>query len=290
MQQMMSLFAAHSPTPETMKDRFQLCFCAHMSLCTMIKRPDNAIPPFAHTHDEYEFIIPYTPIPFLLNDGAVYFGDVDFVFPVQSGRPHGVRYKISDISHDNIVVRKEYLEHLLVQRGRTGCEFNYEFRLSDDLKFYLQAFKAEFARGEPLNNHKMDLLCELICLELIDAGADPSLDTRKAKYGYQKGVQAVAVFINDNYNRDISMDELAAMCGFSRNYFLRVFKNALGESPYSYLSKMRISRAKLLLETTADSIQEIAEKCGFKKANSFTSQFKTVTGVTPRAYRADSRR
>ena len=68
---------------------------------------------FSHAHDQYEFIIPHTPIPFLLNDDAVYFGAVGYVFPVQSGRGHGMKYSLSDISHSDIVVQKDYLEDLM---------------------------------------------------------------------------------------------------------------------------------------------------------------------------------
>ena len=170
-----------------------------------------------------------------------------------------------------------------------GAEFNYYFRSSDELKMYLGTFKKEFSKGNAKDVHKLNHLAALICIELIEAGTDPKLDSRtgKERHGYQKGIHSVAEFLNDNYHRDIVIDELAAMCGFSKNHFIASFKRSLGESPYSYLSKLRISKAKLLLETTNENIQEIAVQCGFKKANTLTSLFKSETGKTPSEYRQD---
>ena len=281
---MMRLFSAHTPAPETVRDRFELFFTDQLSVSSMIKKPENVIPPFRHAHDEYEFIIPHTPVPYLLNEGAVYFGAMGYVFPVQSGRSHGVKYAMADISHTDIVVNKVYFEALMARRGVADIQFNYEFRVNDDFQYYLDAFKRAFRTG-PADEHKLRLLGELMCIELITLGTDPRLDTRKAKHGYQKGVQSIAEFLNENYHRKIVIEELAAMCGFSKNYFIKMFKDSLGDSPHAYLSKLRISRAKLLLDTTDNSIRQIAERCGFQKANSFTAQFKATTGITPKEYR-----
>lgn len=282
---LMKLFAAHSPAPETMQLRFTHAFTEQLSVVELIKSPDNIVPAFVHAHEEYEFIVPHTPIPFLLNEGAVYFGEIDWVFPVQSGRTHGIKYELSNISHSNIAIRKEYFEDILREKGLIGTAFNYEFRLSDELKLYINAFKKEFSKGEKKDPYKLKHLAALICVELIDAGTNPDLDTRKERHSYQKGIRSAAEFLNDNYRRDVLIDELAAMCGFSKNYFITSFKRSLGESPYSYLSKIRLSKAKLLLETTNETVQDIAIKCGFKKSNTLTSLFKAATGKTPTEYR-----
>ncbi len=285
MENMQKLFAAHSPASNFMEIRCTLCYGEHLSIATLLKSKDHIVPPFTHSHEEYEFLAPHTPIPFLVNEGAIYFGEVGWVFPVQSGRSHGIKYELSDISHSSIVIRKEYMDALLAERGCGGAAFNYEFRLSDELKFYLHTFKSEYNKGAQCDAQKLRHLSALICLELIHAGTDPAQDTRKEKHSYQRGIRTVAEFLNDNYQQDISVEELAKMYGFSKSYFIEVFKRNLGESPHAYLNKLRISRAKLLLETTNDPICEIAEQCGFKKANTFTSLFKTLTGKTPTAYR-----
>ena len=89
---------------------------------------------------------------------------------------------------------------------------------------------------------------------------------------------------------EIKIEEMAQLAGLSKNYFGSAFKKALGETPHSYLIKIRISKAKVLLETTDYSLSDIAQKIGFKKASSFTSQFKASTGIIPSKYREKSKK
>ena len=279
------LFAAHSASPEALRGRFEMFYTDKLSICHMLQRPENEMPAFRHAHKEYEFLLPRTPIPFLLNDDAVYFGEVGYVFPVQSGRSHGVKHSLFNVSHCDIAINREYMDELMTYKGVAGVQFNYEFRVSNDLETCIDAFKREFQRGAQADRRKLRLLGELICLELITLGTDPGEDTRKEKHRYQKGIQSAAEYLNENYHRDVQLAALAGMYGFSKNYFIKVFKDSLGESPYSYLCKLRVSRAKLLLETTDEPVAQIAEKCGFARPNSFSTQFKVSTGVTPKSYR-----
>jgi len=285
MHDMHSLFTAHSPTPSTVHLRFEHFFAPDISIATLVKAPDNVLPAFSHSHAEYEFCIPLTPIPYLLNENAVYFGEIGWVFPVQSGRTHGAQHSMADVSHHNIVIRKSYLESILREKGLEGIEFNYEFRITQFLSLYIEAFQEEFRKKEAMDAHKLKHLTALICVELIDEGLNPAIDTRKQSAGYQRGLHSVAEYMNANYHLDISVTEMARMCGFSPNYFSTCFFKLFGDRPHAYLLKLRISKAKIMLENTVDSIDAVAYHCGFRKANSFTTAFKTATGLTPSAYR-----
>ena len=287
MDPMIKLFSAHTPAPQTMGSRFFHAYTEHLSIVEMIKSPDNPMLEFTHTHDEYEFFIPHTPMPFLVSEGVMFFAEVGWVYSVQSGRSHGAKYRIADVSISDIAIRKEYFEDMMHEQGLAGKELHQVFRLSNELKIYISSFKKEFSKDQQKDTNKLKHLASLICLELIEAGTDPAADTKKGlqKYGYQKGVRHIAEFLNDNYHRDVSVDEMAAMCDFSKNHFTASFKQAFGISPYAYLSKLRISKAKILLETTDESVHDIAIKCGFKKSNTMTSLFKSATGQTPTEYR-----
>ena len=284
-QDMYSLFAAHSPKPSTVHLRFEHYFSQDISIATLVKAPDNVLPAFSHAHEEYEFCIPLTPIPYLLNENAVYFGEIGWVFPVQSGRTHGAQHSMSDVSHHNIVIRQSYLDSFLRDKGLEGGEFNYEFRITRFLSLYIEAFQEEFRKNEAKDAHKLKHLTALICVELIDEGIDPARDTRKQSSGYQRGLHSVAEYMNANYHLDISIAEMARLCGFSPNYFSTCFFKLFGDRPHAYLHKLRISKAKIMLENTMDSIEDVAYQCGFRKTNSFTTAFKTATGLTPSAYR-----
>lgn len=85
------------------------------------------------------------------------------------------------------------------------------------------------------------------------------------------------------YRRKISLDELAAACNISKFHFTRLFEQEMGMSPFEYLKSYRISLAAAMLESGAQSIAEVAERCGFCDLSYFYRCYKKVRGVTPSA-------
>lgn len=285
LQKMMSLFAAHTPSPEKFKLRSEHAYTENMSIATLIKSPDNVIPAFNHSHDLYEFIIPHTHIPFLIRDNATYFGEVGWIYPVPPGLMHGMKYDTPDVSHTNIVIDKKYFDGVLKEQGVNEIILNHILPISSDIKIYISVFKAEFAKVE-VNRQKLRHLSALICYELIGlATVNLDLDERKDTDYYYKGIREAAEFMNNNYMNGLSIESLAKMAGLSTNYFSTAFLKALGDRPQIYLDKLRISRAKQLLESSNVPINEIAQMCGFKNQSSFTMLFKHMTGQTPTEYR-----
>ena len=174
-----------------------------------------------------------------------------------------------------------------------NCEdniFSHPIYLSRELKFYLHIFAEEFKKYDKKDSTKLDMIANLLCREIITGKTNKTIDIFKEKQSYQKGIYLVADFINHNYNKEIKIEEMAQLAGLSKNYFGSAFKKALGETPHSYLIKIRISKAKVLLETTDYSLSDIAKEIGFRKASSFTSQFKASTGIIPSKYREKSKK
>ena len=83
----------------------------------------------------------------------------------------------------------------------------------------------------------------------------------------------------------VKLENLASQSGMSPRSFIRAFRAATGLSPIAYLIQLRISRAAVLLRTTAEPITEIAFRVGFNDSNYFTRQFVKLTGCSPRRYR-----
>lgn len=79
--------------------------------------------------------------------------------------------------------------------------------------------------------------------------------------------------------------ELAALCGMSESHFTRLFRAAFGTTPIDWLRRERISQAKRRLVETRDAIKEIAAQVGYGDHYFFSKDFKSFTGVPPRAYR-----
>ncbi len=92
-------------------------------------------------------------------------------------------------------------------------------------------------------------------------------------------------YIETHLAEPIHLDTLAQIAQMSKRSFIRTFRAALGESPISYLIKLRINRAAYLLRRNDESITDIAFNAGFSDSNYFSRQFKAAFGVSPRAYR-----
>lgn len=88
-------------------------------------------------------------------------------------------------------------------------------------------------------------------------------------------------FIESNYAEDISLNYISQKVNFSTCYFSRMFKKFTGTNFGTYLSKIRIEHAELLIKTTSQSIAEIAFECGFNSVRTFNRTFKKLKGYTP---------
>ncbi|MDD6522915.1 MAG: AraC family transcriptional regulator, partial [Gemmiger formicilis] len=91
--------------------------------------------------------------------------------------------------------------------------------------------------------------------------------------------------IDQNYQNDISIEDIAAVCGLNRSYFGKIFRDTVGESPQEYLLHYRMARAAQLLKETKQPIGEIAPQVGYANQLHFSRAFKNVHGISPREYR-----
>lgn len=90
----------------------------------------------------------------------------------------------------------------------------------------------------------------------------------------------VKAYIDDNYARDIRLDDLAREAGLSRFYLIRAFRARTGMPPHAYLESVRVRRAQELLRQ-GRGIAEVAYGTGFSSQSHLTSTFKALLGVSP---------
>ena len=92
-------------------------------------------------------------------------------------------------------------------------------------------------------------------------------------------------YLQEHFDRDVSIDSLADRVGMGPRNFIRRFKAATGRLPGAYIQMLRVSAAKELLEHGATSIQTVCSKIGYEDVAFFRSLFKRHTGMTPAEYR-----
>jgi AraC family transcriptional regulator len=94
----------------------------------------------------------------------------------------------------------------------------------------------------------------------------------------------VIEYIDANLSANLTLSELAQTVSLSPHHFSSVFKNTFGISPYQFVIRRRVERAKMLLVARRTPIAEIAAALGFSSQSHFTTAFRKATGTTPRTY------
>ena len=94
-------------------------------------------------------------------------------------------------------------------------------------------------------------------------------------------------FIEQNFQNDISVEDIAVVCGINRSYLGKIFRKSVGRSPQEFLIDYRMVKATELLQTTSLSIGDIGNAVGYSNLLHFSRAFKNEFGVSPRQWRYD---
>lgn len=105
---------------------------------------------------------------------------------------------------------------------------------------------------------------------------------------YISRINKVFDFIESNYSREISLEELAEVAHFSKFHFTGIFAAGVGETPFKFIQRVRLEKAAtFLLLYPKESVSEIATKTGFNDLAIFSRNFKIQFGVSPSVYRLE---
>lgn len=102
---------------------------------------------------------------------------------------------------------------------------------------------------------------------------------------YKNSIQKALEYINNNYSKALTLESVASEVFLNPQYFSRYFKKHTGLNFIEYLSKIRVTKAKTLLSTTNNSINNIGLSVGYIDQSYFTKVFLKYEGVTPLKYR-----
>ena len=103
-------------------------------------------------------------------------------------------------------------------------------------------------------------------------------------------INEIYKYINDHFQKDISLAELASVINMTPNSFCRYFKKTARKTPIEYLNEIRIAYAYRLLEKGDKTIAQCAYESGFNNLANFNRRFKLVAGMTPKEYIQRSKR
>lgn len=238
-------------------------------------RTNRKMTSFAHSHDSYEFIIPYNTIPLLRYQNANYIGEVGYCYPVNPMVMHGIEFELESTLID-IVVDKNYLNNIKKELGFEADYFYTRFLVSKELVQTMCMLKAS----------KSNELIEQVVKILIQDGLSSHIDNRKPPKKYFKNMRSSIKYMMDNYlNPDLKIEDIAKESNYSYTYFTKAFKKYMNDTPINHINKLRLSKAKELMKDKRLSLEEIAKQSGYKTQSNFTEAFKRVIGMNPNEYR-----
>lgn len=98
-------------------------------------------------------------------------------------------------------------------------------------------------------------------------------------------IHEAIVFIEQNFQNNITIEEMAQQIGINRSYFGKIFRNTMGKSPQEFLIHYRMIKATELLKLTSLSISDIGKAVGYENQLHFSRAFKNTYNVSPKKWR-----
>ncbi|MEA1937154.1 MAG: ATP-binding protein [Patescibacteria group bacterium] len=135
---------------------------------------------------------------------------------------------------------------------------------------------------KPLTSKKIEKIRQL----LLSA---PKGEKDRNKAGIEGKIEQAKYFTERNYDKKLTLNDIANEVCLSPKYLSRIFKEKTGMSFVDYKINLRIEKAKELLKEGGDNIEEISYKLGYQNPESFGKIFKKIAHLTPRDYREQNK-
>ncbi len=228
------------------------------------------------------FIIPpYIPHTILSNEnGSLEIFEfefkTDFVVPIEINLEDAESY-----------LDYAYLEPFMVIEENVNPRFNLNESLQKEVEKILYEVLDEYKNkysGYILVARAL-LLKLLVIVGRAYAGAIKGTETEIVIGKFKKIIYSSLDYINENYEKNISLNDVANAANYSRSRFSFLFKAITGQTFIEYLNGVRIEKSKELLKNTDMNITDISFAVGYNTITNFNKNFKFYTGLTPKNYK-----
>ena len=169
-------------------------------------------------------------------------------------------------------------------KRRKGTLFKKLIILCYQLLEGIEALIYEVVNYEETNPLMIESLEKRIAIQLLrDSNSEFNVAVNRQQ-NPQDNVEMALKYIQTYYCSNITIKDICDAIYISPPYLQKIFMESVGKTPYQYIMECRHRKAKEMLETTADSIQEIARQCGFVNSAHFSTAFKQKEGMSPLVY------
>lgn len=245
-----------------------------------------------HYHDEIELIYVTSGVMEVELDSGKYTVESGNTVFVNSRTPHSTYAVVDGTSGILIQLR---IEDFFDQKIRSMSKYLPRFANAGDTPIMI--FEENEGVGERIKHIMKEYSAKESAFEVYILGEVYGilafLFRRRilvdaSTYYNTKAVQKlipVLEYVNENYSKDITLDEISTRFGFNPSYFSRMFKKALGSGYSDYLAFVRICKAEKLLRDTDMSIIDVSLEVGFSSVSYFNKVFKKHKNCTPTLYK-----
>jgi len=181
-------------------------------------------------------------------------------------------WMLESYDEKNVSVRLKALEFVLWAEHEVYQDGGMTYHFSERENYLPLVYNAE--RNSDLKSWFVNKFGE----------ACTNMSTKKEEHENQLIIRAQN-YIQENFQKDLSLDEVSRQLDLSPYYFSKLFKEETGSNFVEYVTNLRIERAKKLLLEEGHSMKEICVEVGYSDPNYFSRIFKKNTGVTPTEYR-----
>lgn len=272
--------------PQDMYARTKSHICKYMA----IFEPNEYVLGDVICVDDYHFLLFFSEAPVTKINNYAYKPHKGSLLVIQ---PWEEVYGVPDDnkkSYDkyiHIAVEKSFFRRVAKEVAGGG---EYEFkRIHNTYSKQLLDLIGNFQREMMDHGESFPLMLEGICIQIVfqllrDLSSEPAANKSKISKD-NKYINKAIQFMHEYYSANISINDICKLIYLSPCHFKRVFKDYTGQTPYQYLMRIRLEKAKEILKENDDPIEEVAKMCGFVNSGHFSTVFKRNTGMSPSEYR-----
>lgn len=186
-----------------------------------------------------------------------------------------IKFKLNDPEAEKLISELPLVMHIGNSSVRTQLLSIYEENLLKENLF------------NEIIGHKFQLMLTYLLREHQNLKKNPTVDGEVEKCPPE--INRVLKFICENYGQKISLEQLADIAGYEKNYFLRKFKKIKNCTPIVFLRTVRLEKAKELLSSSDLTVSQVASMIGFETVHHFSNFFLKYAGMRPMTYREENK-
>jgi len=245
--------------------------------------------PAQHMHSSYEFTVLLSSLKTVQMEKRCFQVQMGDILPINSEQGHGAAGYYKNCSLFTWQIDKNAIEQIAASvYGRREVSFSNDFvSFTPEIKSCLSAFMGEYKSKQAGYKFILDgLLTQLIVTMLRHIKSNVSNLDPKRILSARPNIQRAIEYLQENFQDDFSLNEVAEVANLSPYHFIRIFKKQTGKTPYEYLLDIKIERAREMLKSRKElNITQVCFLCGFNNPSHFSSVFKKKTKVSPSKYR-----